>query len=84
NDYRDASVKLSTLEIYELPQMIAKIAASFGTDARRIRRALIVSKESEDYHFYETVSANNSQKEKLFLDPEEARHWLIELPSGRP
>lgn len=83
NDYREASVQLTTIEIYELPQMIAKIAASFGKDARQVRRALVVSKNSEDYHFYETVAVNNLQKEKLFLDLEEAKLWLMSLPSGR-
>lgn len=78
NDYRNARIKITVIEIYELPKIIAKIAASFGRSASRTIRALIIPTFKEDYRFYETVTANNSQTEKLFFDIEEARKWLLQ------
>ncbi|MFN8433339.1 MAG: hypothetical protein U0V18_04935 [Anaerolineales bacterium] len=73
NDYRNARIKITVMEIYELPKIIAKIAASFGRSASRTIRALVIPTFKEDYRFYETVTANNSQTEKLFFDIEEAK-----------
>ena len=78
NDYRNARIKISVLEIYELPKVIAKIAASFGRSAMRTVRALVIPTFKEDYRFYETVAANNSQTEKLFFNIEEAKQWLLQ------
>lgn len=78
NDYRNARIKITVIEIYELPKIIAKIAASFGRSASRTIRALVIPTFKEDYRFYETVTANNSQTEKLFFEIEEAKKWLLQ------
>ena len=78
NDYRNARIKITVIEIYELPKIIAKIAASFGRSASRTIRALVIPTFKEDYRFYETVTANNSQTEKLFFDIEEAKKWILQ------
>ena len=78
NDYRNARIKITVIEIYELPKIIAKIAASFGRSASRTIRALVIPTFKEDYRFYETVTANNSQTEKLFFDIEEAQKWILQ------
>jgi hypothetical protein len=80
NDYREATIKLSTLDIYSLPRLIAEIAAAFGMDVHQARRALVIAKDSEDYYFYETVTANQAQTEKVFFDIEKARLWLLGQP----
>ena len=78
NDYRNARIKITVIEIYELPKIIAKIAASFRRSASRTIRALVIPTFKEDYRFYETVTANNSQTEKLFFDIEEAKKWILQ------
>ena len=76
NDYRSAKIKLSTVDIYELPQIISNIAAVYGKDARQTKRALVITQDAEDYYFYETVVDNRSQVEKVFFDMEQAKAWL--------
>ena len=77
NDYRAATVKLSTMDVYDLPDIISEIAAKYGKDARLVRRALVITRDAEDYYFYETVVDNRSQTEKVFFDMEQAKAWLL-------
>lgn len=77
-DYRDAQLRLSTLDIYRIPAKVAEAAAAaHGLPWQRLKRALLV-RESQlaDLSFFETVTVNNNQKVRLFLDAEQARQWL--------
>ena len=76
NDYRAATLRLSTMDIYDLPQIIADTAAAHGSDARLMQRALVITRDAEDYYFYETVVDNRSQTEKVFFDMDQAKEWL--------
>jgi hypothetical protein len=80
NDVRKIKIKLSTLEIYNLP----KFVESLGID-RSVKRAVIVSQDFDQLRFFETVSRNVGQLLELFTDTdkpsmfrsaEEARDWL--------
>jgi hypothetical protein len=80
NDLRKAKVKLSTLEIYDLPALIEKV----GLD-RRCKRALVVSRDFEDYIFFRNVSSHSghiveifgdSDKFSIFRTPDRAKKWL--------
>src|SRR2546422_10482548 len=75
-DYREASLRLSTMEIYKLPDMISEIAAAAGLDANRFKRAAIIANDFSDFSFFETVTVNALQKVKLFRAVDEAREWL--------
>ncbi len=72
-DYREATLKLSTLEIYEVPKLMQETFASTGLNIRRIRRAVIAAKDLKDYLFYETVTINRGQNAKVFYDIDEAK-----------
>jgi len=76
-DYREATLKLSTLEIYEVPKLMQETFASTGLNIRRIRRAVIAAKDLKDYLFYETVTINRGQNAKVFYDIDEAKTWLL-------
>jgi hypothetical protein len=76
-DYRKAIPKVSTLEIYDLPQIVVNIYAKAGGNARATKRALVVSADAKEYVFYETVTVNSGQNARLFHDPDEARTWLL-------
>jgi hypothetical protein len=87
NDMRQASVTLSTVEIYDLPAWIEEA----GMD-RSCKRALLVASDFDDYVFFETVSRNHghlvevfadSQQTGIFRDIAEARVWLG-LPAAEP
>ncbi|MHC4842359.1 MAG: hypothetical protein ACYTFM_13140 [Planctomycetota bacterium] len=80
NDMRKAKVKLSTMEIYDLPIYLENLEYD-----RLVKRAIVVSQDFEDYRFYETVSHNyghlveifsDSDKFNLFRDMEKAKEWL--------
>jgi len=78
SDLREARVKVSTLEIYYMPQNIANALESVDISVYTVKRAALVSDELiPDGKFLEDVSVNRSQKFKLFLDESEAREWLI-------
>ena len=77
SDYREATLKLSTLDIYSIPRLLSKILASMGLPANRVKRAVVVAKNIEDFEFYETVTLNSGQNIKLFQDMDEAKKWLL-------
>jgi len=76
NDMREAVMKLSTLEIYELPKLMSEASASSGLKMYNIKRAFVAATDLDDYKFFETVTANRGQYAKLFFDIDEAKKWL--------
>ena len=76
---REASLQLSTVDLYDLPAWIEEA----GVD--RPAGALLVSRDFNDYEFYETVSRNHghivavftdSSKTGIFRDTAKACEWL--------
>ena len=76
NDMRKAMIKMSTMEIYELPGLIAEITLSAGIDVHQLKRAFLAENNINDYGFFETVTYNQAQNAKLFFKKSEARKWL--------
>jgi hypothetical protein len=76
SDFREAVVKLSTMEIYELPKVLSEMAVSSGLVVYKLRRAFVAQKRLDDLEFFETVTANKGQNMKLFHDIDDAKEWL--------
>ena len=70
---RLAKLTKGTIDIYNMPQT----AKEAGVGARH-RRALVVSEQSSDFHFLETVFLNQGHNVKMFTDIEEAMIWLLD------
>lgn len=84
NDMRQASLQLSTMDLYELPAWIEEACEAAGVN-RACKKALLISRDFKDYKFYETVSRNHghllevfadSEKTGIFRDLAEAEKWL--------
>ena len=74
-DHRELTPEVSTLEIYDLPDIFEKLGFR-----RSHKMALIYSDSSSkqgDYRFYENVSRNRSFNVHLFTDPDKAMKWLM-------
>ncbi len=67
NDMRQASIKLSTMDLYDLPVWIEERLEEAGV-SRSCKRALLVSRDFRDYEFYETVSRNHGHLLEVFAD----------------
>jgi hypothetical protein len=67
NDMRRASIKLSTMDLYDLPAWIEERLEEAGV-SRACKRALLVSRDFRDYEFYETVSRNHGHLLEVFVD----------------
>ena len=78
HDMREATVKLSMLEIYGLPKILTDIYASFELSVYKAKRALVAANGLKDYSFFENVASNRALHVKYFLDMDEARKWLFE------
>lgn len=78
SDFREATlIKLSTVEIFHMPAILAEIAARLGMSATKFRRATVIArKDAADGSFAETVMVNAGQNSKFFQDIDEARKWL--------
>src|SRR5262245_24570901 len=61
NDLREATIKLSLLEIYELPKTVAEIARSSGLRPYDFRQAFVARKGQDHLSFFENVSVNRGQ-----------------------
>ena len=77
-DFRDATLLLTTMEIYELPERLSKKISSMGLSISKLKRAFVISNELKDYFFFETVAANRGQFTKVFQNVGEALAWLRE------
>ena len=77
SDYREATIRLSTMEIYEIPKIIAAIATARGLFPGSFKRALIIGRDYSDFEFLEAVTLNNMQNAKLFREFEDAKKWLL-------
>ena len=77
SDYRDVTLKLSTLDIYSIPQILSDKLASMGLPANKVKRAVVIAKDIRDFEFFETVTINRGQNIKLFQDIDEAKKWLL-------
>ena len=71
NDYRNAYIDISTIEVYGLPQLME----AFGTNPSA-RHAVVVKGETELVRFFETVSKNRGKFVEVFTDIDKARDWL--------
>jgi hypothetical protein len=78
SDYREATIEMSTLEIYDIPNVLSNIVTSDGLRPSQFNRAIVVEKSFHDYHFFETVTLNAGQNIRLFPDTEEAKKWLLQ------
>ncbi len=77
-DLRAATVKLSTFEIYQLPNVVSEKSASLGLHPHKLKRAFVATNDLKDYDFFETVTVNRGQSAKVFRDVDEAKKWLLE------
>jgi hypothetical protein len=78
-DWREATLShLSTMDIYELPRILAKMVIPLGIRPGRLRRAVVTSENDDEdkARFAETVTANVGQVAKFFHDMDAARQWL--------
>jgi hypothetical protein len=66
------------LEIYEIPKIIVEIFTASGLPEYKVKRALVVAKDIEDFSFFETVTMNQAQNARIFQDFDEAKKWLLE------
>jgi len=77
SDFREATMKLSILELYELPKILSETFASLEIPTHKIKRAFVVAKDFKDYSFFETVNVNRGFNHKMFQDISEAKKWLL-------
>jgi hypothetical protein len=78
NDFREATIEMSTMDIFNLPEVLSSISTPLGIQADRFRRALVIAPEyTRDASFAEDVTVNRGQHAKFFHDLEEAKKWLL-------
>ena len=78
NDAREAIPDISVIGIHDLPKIFSEILSSAGIQISKFKRAIVVSKNINDFNFFETVSRNRAQNVMLFRDIHEAKKWLFE------
>lgn len=75
-DFSEATLNLSTMEIYDLPKLILEAGTLLNIAAFHIKRAIVIIRDKANYEFAETVSKNRGQNIDLFDDIGNARKWL--------
>ena len=78
SDYRQVRLKLSTMEIFKVPQIMQAEFSSLNLWVNRLKRAVVAAEDLEDYRFYENAAINRGQHLKVFTDINEAKKWLSE------
>jgi hypothetical protein len=77
SDFRETTLRLSMLQLYELPKITANLFASLGLNILRCKRALVAAEGLHDYSFYENVMVNRGQKVRVFTNMDKAKKWLF-------
>jgi len=81
SDYTNARLALSFMDIHKMPVLLKQQTEEKGFSIFIVKRAIIApSQLNQDFHFFETVSVNNSHNVKIFFNLEEARNWLLNEP----
>ena len=78
NDMREATLNLSMVEVYNLPNLFAETASTASLQVYKFKRALVISEDQALLPFFENVSRNRLHKVRLFHTIEEAEQWLFE------
>ena len=76
-DYRQAKVRVGTVDIQQLPEALNEIYTEYGVDIHTAKRAFVVDDMKDDFLFFETVAVNRGQLVRVFTDIDEARSWLL-------
>ena len=77
SDYREVTLRLSMLQLYDLPKITENIFASSGLNIFGCKRALVAAEGLKDYSFYENVMVNRGQKVRVFTNIDKAKEWLF-------
>lgn len=77
NDMRKARLTESATGIYNMPEAALKSGIH-----RSVKRALVVSENSPEFFFLETVFLNQGNKVRLFVDIDKASLWLSPQSPG--
>jgi hypothetical protein len=73
SDLRDAKIVAPTTDIYEMAKSIEEKGILTS-----LKRAIVISKDHEDYTFWETVCYNQGHRRvKIFQNYEQARDWVL-------
>lgn len=76
-DVRNVELDLSVLELHGAPKLFSEAFSALDISAHRLKRAVVLSKETPDFKFLETVVDNRGQMMRLFSDIDEAKKWLL-------
>jgi len=72
SDLREAKIDASTSDIYQMAQSLGNTQIT-----KAFKRAIVVSRDEEDYAFWETVCFNQGfQNVKILRDYDEAQQWI--------
>lgn len=75
SDFREATLDLSTLEIYSLPDALSACKPDSSPWLHKYRHAILAVAD-DDYRFMVTMLNNRSQFAELFDNPADAETWL--------
>jgi hypothetical protein len=71
NDLRNTEVNISTFDLYFIPETLHNMGFM-----RWWKRAIVASKQLEDYYFFELTAQNRGCYVKIFEDIDEAMKWV--------
>jgi hypothetical protein len=76
SDFREATLELSTLQIYSLPDTLSACKPDSSPWLHRYRHAILAI-VNDDFRFMETMLNNRSQIAELFETLNDAEQWLV-------
>ena len=75
-DYTNARYKLSTMQIFDLPNEVFKKMELLGNKKYHVKRAIVRVNDNDDFAFLENVANNRGQNLLVFNNRDEAKKWL--------
>ena len=77
-DVRNAEIKLSNWEMYSTSLKFSEAAMAADLLLLKTKRAIVVTEESKNAKYVETLFVKRGHRVKLFQDIDEAKKWLLQ------
>ncbi len=82
SNYLDIKRQFTLLELFDVPDYIAKTSEELGLHAVTLKRAVVMRMTPEDQRFFENINFNRGHNAKIFTDLDDARSWLLSNDSA--
>lgn len=78
NDFSEAKLAMPITEIFLYAESVPAFLKKIGNKRFKIKRAIVRNDQEVSFNFFEDASVNRGVNTKIFVEPQQAKQWLLE------